>query len=140
VHWCSSARLRRATYVVAGGGPPEFTKPSCLGGSNCHQPKSFIAMASRDRFELLRLSDGLTYRFGRALRTDGSVGFKREDQDLWIVRLPTFGWVAVEESTGAITGRPWESLPQEQADFPPEGEWVSKKGIKSYVYQLRYVE
>ena len=31
VHWCSSARPRRATYVVAGGGPPEFTKPSCLG-------------------------------------------------------------------------------------------------------------
>ena len=31
VHWCSSARLWRATYVVAGDGPPEFTKPSCLG-------------------------------------------------------------------------------------------------------------
>jgi len=28
LHWCSSARLRRATYVVAGDGPPEFTKPS----------------------------------------------------------------------------------------------------------------
>ena len=34
VHWCSSARPRRATYVVAGGGPPEFTKPSCLGTTN----------------------------------------------------------------------------------------------------------
>jgi hypothetical protein len=31
VHWCSSARPARATYGVAGGGPPEFTKPSCLG-------------------------------------------------------------------------------------------------------------
>jgi protein-S-isoprenylcysteine O-methyltransferase Ste14 len=31
VHWCSSARPWRATYVVAGVGAPEFTKPSCLG-------------------------------------------------------------------------------------------------------------
>jgi len=31
VHWCSSARPWRATYDVAGGGPPGFTKPSCIG-------------------------------------------------------------------------------------------------------------
>jgi hypothetical protein len=97
-------------------------------------------MLYRKRFELHRLSDGLTYRFTRSLRADGTVGYKREDQDLWIVRSPTFGWVALDESTGAITGRPWESLPHGQADFPPEGEWVTKKGRKSYVYQLRYVE
>jgi hypothetical protein len=30
VHWCSSARPVRATYGVAGDGPPEFTKLSCL--------------------------------------------------------------------------------------------------------------
>jgi hypothetical protein len=33
VHWCSSAGLARATYGVAGGGPPLLTKPSCLAGS-----------------------------------------------------------------------------------------------------------
>jgi hypothetical protein len=97
-------------------------------------------MSSRERLELHRLTDGLIYRFRRALRADGAVGYKREDQDLWIVRSPTFGWVAVDESTGAIMGRPWESPPHEQNDSPPEGEWVSKKGIKSYVYQLNYVE
>ena len=31
VHWCSSARPRRATYVVARDGPPRNTKPSWLG-------------------------------------------------------------------------------------------------------------
>ena len=31
VRWFSSARPRRAIYVVAGDGPPGFTKPSCLG-------------------------------------------------------------------------------------------------------------
>lgn len=31
MHWYRSARLARATYAVAGDGPPEFTKSSCLG-------------------------------------------------------------------------------------------------------------
>jgi len=97
-------------------------------------------MSSRERLELHRLSDGLKHRFRRERRADGSVGYKREDEDLWILRLPSLGWVTVDEPTGAITGRPWQSLPQEQSDFPPEGEWVSKKGVKSYVYELRYIE
>jgi hypothetical protein len=97
-------------------------------------------MPSHTKFELLRLSDCLTYRFHRTVREDGSVGYKREDQDLWILRSAELGWVAVDETTGAVTGRPWSTFPREQADFPPEGEWVSKKGIRSYVYQLRYIE
>jgi hypothetical protein len=36
VHWCSSARLWRATYGVASDGPPEFTKPSCLSSARQH--------------------------------------------------------------------------------------------------------
>lgn len=43
---------------------------------------------ARQRFELHRLSDGLTYRFQCALRPDGSIGYRREDQDLWILRSP----------------------------------------------------
>jgi hypothetical protein len=39
-----------------------------------------------------------------------------------------------------VLGRPWEGLPSEQPEAqPPEGEWVSKKGSKSYVYSLFYV-
>ena len=34
VHWCSSARPRRATYVIAGDGPPLFEKPFCLASTN----------------------------------------------------------------------------------------------------------
>ena len=97
-------------------------------------------MPSHTKFELLRLSDGLTYRFHREARADESTGYKREDQDLWILWSAELGWVAVDETTGAVTGRPWYTPPHEQSDFPPEGEWVSKKGIKSYVYQLRYIE
>ena len=38
----------------------------------------------------------------------------------------------------AILGRPWDVLPSEQGDAPPEGIWVSRKGPKSYVYDLVY--
>jgi hypothetical protein len=35
--------------------------------------------------------------------------------------------------------RPWNLYPEDQnPDHPPEWEWVSKKGIKSYVYTLKY--
>lgn len=91
-------------------------------------------------FELHRPSDGLTYRFRRAVRADGSTGYRREDQDLWIIRSPSHGWVAIDESTGEITGKPWTVLPHDQGNSPPEGEWVSKKGEKSHVYRLRYVD
>lgn len=30
--------------------------------------------------------------------------------------------------------------PQEQGEYPPEGTWVSRKGPKSYVYELVYID
>lgn len=89
-------------------------------------------------FELRRQSDELVYHFDRMYREDGSVGYKRRDADLWIVFQEDFGWIAIDESTGEIGGRSWNVLPQAQGDHPPEGEWVSKRGSKSYVYTLIY--
>jgi hypothetical protein len=40
---------------------------------------------SREKFELRRRSDDLVYRFDRSRLRDGSVGYKREDGDYWIV-------------------------------------------------------
>jgi hypothetical protein len=93
----------------------------------------------RDSFELRRQSDGLIYRFARSQRSDGSIGYKRDDGDYWIVQKPDWGWIAWDEASQSCTGRPWNALPQEQKDFPPEGDWVSRKGSKSYVYTLVYV-
>jgi len=39
----------------------------------------------------------------------------------------------------ACTGRPWDTLPHQQGNYPPEGDWISRKGSKSYVYTLVYV-
>src|SRR5689334_22371098 len=97
-------------------------------------------MKTHEHFELRRSSDDLVYHFDRQLRSDKRIGYKRRDLTLWIVFLPEFGWVAMDEETKAITGRPWNiSLKDQTQDYPPEGEWVSKKGIKSYVYQLKYI-
>lgn len=91
-------------------------------------------------FELRRLSDELVYRFDLADLPGGAIGYKRQDQDLWITFHDGLGWVAYDEETKSVMGRPWNTMPEHQNDYPPEGEWVSKKGVKSYVYDLKYVE
>ena len=91
-----------------------------------------------NRFELRRLSDDLIYTFDRMMRADGTVGYRRRDGDYWIVLSKEYGWVGVGDEPGEIMGRSWNVLPKDQGDHPPEGEWVSKKGAKSYVYCLVY--
>ena len=95
-------------------------------------------MNDYDHFELRRQSDDLVYLFDRVHRKDGSVGYKRRDCDHWIVFDEGFGWVAINDSTGELGGRSWNVPAVTQGDHPPEGEWVSKKGNKSYVYTLVY--
>ena len=92
-----------------------------------------------ERFELRRMSDDLVYSFSRQRTAEGEIGYRRADGDFWIVNKPGFGWVAWDEATGLVSGRPWTVLPADQADHPPEGTWVSRKDIKSYVYSLVYV-
>ena len=93
---------------------------------------------NHDYFELRRRSDNLVYQFDRTPLADGQIGYKRRDRDLWIVYRPTLGWVALNEESGLVGGRLWDVLPADQGDHPPAGDWVSKKGAKSYVYELVY--
>ena len=56
MHWCSSARPWRATYVVAGDGPPMLAKPFCLAirsgaGAHFHSAES-KSSESESRFGL----------------------------------------------------------------------------------------
>ncbi len=91
-------------------------------------------------FELHRLIDGLVYQFDRKKHPDGRYGYQRRDQNLWIIYQGELGWVAYDEDNQTLTGRPWEILPQSQnKDHPPEGIWVSRKDVKSYVYELQYM-
>ncbi|WP_423064041.1 hypothetical protein [Candidiatus Paracoxiella cheracis] len=48
-----------------------------------------------------------------------------------------FGWICID-SNKSIRGIPWGIALNEMGELPPEGEWVSKKGNKAYVYDLTY--
>ena len=97
-------------------------------------------MSAVETFELRRQIDGLVYRFHRDTIPDGELGYRREDRELWILWTEDRGWISVLPETGALSGRPWEITPGAQsAESPPEGIWVSRKGEKSYVYDLVYV-
>ncbi len=95
-------------------------------------------MSDYEHFELRRMSDDLIYQFDRKPMPDGQIGYQRRDQDLWITFRSDWGWVAYDEATQSLMGRVWNVLPQQQGDHLPVGEWVIKKGVKSYVYELRY--
>ncbi|MBX3010270.1 MAG: hypothetical protein KF832_02140 [Caldilineaceae bacterium] len=91
-------------------------------------------------FELRRLEDGLIYTFHRVPSETATPRFAREDRpDLFIEYDPSLGWVAIDPATKAVAGRPWLDERRHHAGQPPQGEWVSKKGAKSYVYELRYL-
>jgi hypothetical protein len=92
-----------------------------------------------ETFELRRQSDDLVYTFVRTIRRDGEAAYKRQDGDYWITRKSEWGWVAWDELSQSCPGRPWNVLPRDQDDHPPEGEWLSRKGSKSQVYSLVYV-
>jgi hypothetical protein len=97
------------------------------------------AVQSHARFEFRRHVDDLTYVFERVEDGDGQIRFKRSDIDLWVVWHERLGWIVWDEESATVLGRPWDGLPSEQSEtHPPEGEWVSKKGSKSYVYSLVY--
>ena len=97
------------------------------------------AMVDRHWFEFRRQSDDLIYTFRCCFNPSGQAAYQRQDGDYWITFRPGLGWVAWDDATQSCMGRPWDVLPDAQGDFPPEGVWVSRKGAKSYVYDLVYI-
>jgi hypothetical protein len=82
----------------------------------------------------VRHIDGLTYEFVREDDADNRHCYRRVDLDIWCRKLPGFGW-AVCDSAGTVLSRPFDDAGL--GDEPPEGVWVSRKGDRSYVYDLK---
>jgi hypothetical protein len=83
--------------------------------------------------KFVRCGDGLTYEFANEGQAHGFPSCKRVDLDVWCRRLPDFGWVVCTAS-GEVSSRPFDD--PRRGDLPPEGAWVSRKGDRSYVYDL----
>ncbi|WP_082718582.1 MULTISPECIES: O-methyltransferase [unclassified Sphingobium] len=84
-----------------------------------------------------REEDGLIYRFAPAGMIEGRPIWRRTDRDLRLQWSRPMGW-HVTDKAGAMLSRPWEVEKERQAGLPPEGIWVSRKGAKSYVYNLAW--
>lgn len=81
----------------------------------------------------VRRGDGLTYEFLNDGVAHGYPSFKRVGRALWCRRLPGFGW-SVCGPAGEVFSRPFDD--PGQGELPPEGAWASRKGDRSYVYDL----
>jgi hypothetical protein len=94
-----------------------------------------VSMLRTDCFEFRRRIDGVIYRFEPVDPKGGYPAWKRVDLDLWLTRIPRSGWCVVDVN-GLINSRPWNVEVADQQSEPPEGEWLSKRADKSYVYDL----
>ena len=91
-------------------------------------------------FEFCRASDGVVHRFERQGGESDPRGYLRSDGVVCVIFGEGIGWVARDSTTGETTGIPWcVPIDQQHPAHPPEGAWVSKKGEKSYVYELAFV-
>jgi hypothetical protein len=121
--WPPQAEEDRTSLKVRVGATPGLQKSQLFA---CYRWQ-MTDKSRRDKFELRRQSDDSVYTFARSRQPDGSVGYKRDDGDYWIVQKPDWGWIAWDEASQSCMGRPWNVLPQEQENFPPEGDWVSRR-------------
>ena len=88
-------------------------------------------------FQFRRHHDDLIYYFDEVGTDRNGRVFKRRDLDVLVVRNHDHGWVAVADEK--ISATPWLVPLKEQEDYPPEGDWISRKHEKVYVYSLSYV-
>jgi len=88
-------------------------------------------------FEFRRRIDGVVYYFHPCDPIGGKLSWKREDDNIWITYVEGFGWVCIDTEK-VICGVPWTVPLNKMGELPPKGEWISKKGDKSYVYDLVY--
>ena len=79
---------------------------------------------------LKRKSDGLTYVFRRRESDE----WVRTDMEILIKKGPDSKWGCY--SGDAIVGKPM--INSDSSSLPPEGEWISSKNGKSYIYDVSF--
>lgn len=82
-----------------------------------------------------RKSDGLCTHFHPCDAINDHPAWKRSDGPVWLANIDGFAWVCVDEDHH-VCAIPWAVAPADMGAMPPKGDWVSKKGDKSYVYEL----
>jgi len=88
---------------------------------------------SMKSFEFRRTTDPTVYHFHPDGQYNDRPKWKRQDKDLWCL-FDGAGWV-VTDDLGTRLGWPRDETSSLAAN-PPTGIWTSKKGDKSYEYEL----
>lgn len=109
-------------------------------GKNCQTHCEGVATSSQ-HFTLRSLTEGRIYTFslwnGPPFK---SPIFARTDNcNIKVVFDDDFGWIVRNlNNPSELLGRPWDTpFAQQDSRYPPEGIWVSRKGPKSYVYEMK---
>ena len=89
------------------------------------------------QFTLTRHEDGHVYSFEARGTRHGKIAYRRRDADLWIHWHPAWGWIA-PDAEGDPAGMSFAMPRSLQNGRPPQGPWVSRKGGRSHVYDLRW--
>jgi hypothetical protein len=127
--------------------------PSLISKSTpCPQRQMSISTSGlntidKHHFRLRRLSDNLEYTFHHHSGSAKAAIYTRSDAAVRIIFDADFGWSTwdalapeTSETSRTLTGRVWDVSVAKQGEDPTEGVWVSRKGEKSYVYVLEYLE
>ncbi len=88
--------------------------------------------------ELHRCIDDLFYKYESSGFRNRRPCWRRTDLELYLHCSARSGWVISDEE-GLVLGLSWDLGKDEQGLLPPEGIWVSRKGQKSYVYELKHI-
>lgn len=89
--------------------------------------------------EFRRQSDATSYRFVPSAPVANRPAWQRTDGVVRLLYPDDHGWVTVNEQM-EINGIPWAVPPSQQGALPPTGPWISRKGDKSCVYEILFVE
>lgn len=90
-----------------------------------------------------RQSDALVYRFkvSSQATNDGHIWIREDKASIVVQWTDKWGWIVASiqaPDEPILLSLSWNIHKDDQGDRPPEGEWVSKMGDKSYVYRLNY--
>ena len=113
-------------------------QPKLANGVRLPVMRTRVSDMAFDSLKLRRQSDSRVYAFTRVGGDGRGSIYVRSDGMVQIVYDEAFGWSIWDSADGALVGRVWSVPPERQAEYPTAGTWVSRKGSKSYVYELTY--
>lgn len=87
------------------------------------------------KLEFRRTTDDVVYKFDLDGQYNDKPKYQREDKNIMVVFIDHVGWCVLDEDVNQVSW-PFAEIQDLNAEFPPQGKWISWKKGKSYVYDL----